>query len=805
MTDEDQSATMQDKENGAKSSRAVLTAIRKAEAVFREWQVTCQVIDDVYSLREGSVYGTGASWRDAEMDIFWSSFEIMKPAIYARPPQPVVAPMFKDGKPLHNTTAELLERSSIWTLKNTHIGDVMTQMRDDLLFAGRGVPWLRYEVEDGEHRVCIEHKDRLDFLHEPGRYWCEVGWVAGAFHLSKPDMRKRFGKTSGKAYQNASYTTPTDDREVGDGRYQERQANAKKCKVWEVWHKADNRVYWVTEGVDVCLDESEPEVDLADFFPCPRPAYATLQRRSLIPSPDYERYARHFEQVNELTRRIYSLLDGVRMKGLIPAGGDVGEAVESLIKDDRDDTMLVPVPAGVLMNASGQFVQWLPLAELATAITGLIDARAQLIEDFYQLSGISDIMRGATESDETLGAQQLKSQYGSVRVREKSAELQRVAADAVKIASEIIAEKFPQDQLLEMSQMDIPTKADIKKRIKDIEAQAEAELKEAAQKAQEAGQQSAEQGQQVDPAQAKAMFEQAQQHILAKFAPMLAEAEAMVPIEDVMKLLRDDRARSFVFEIESSSTILTDELQEKASRNEFLAQFSTASQSLMGLSAMGEAGAKLAGSLMKFVLAPYRAGRELDGAIDEFIDQAPEMARMAAGQEGESEELVAAQKELAEAEKVKGQAAMASVEARSAQAQADNQRKIMELQQRAQNDAQKAQQESDKLRLQLADMAQSSEKQQAEINKLTAETAKILASIGLDERKQELSEYQAAEQSAQREVDNAQRAVDSERQAAMGDRQQGFTEEQGRAAEERANRGEDRADRQQDFTERQPQ
>src|SRR3546814_20204032 len=99
---------------------------------------------------------------------------------------------------------------------------------------------------------------------------------------------------------------------------------------------------------------------------------------------------------------------------------------------------------------------WLPLNELAQAIQGLIEARSQLIQDFYQLSGISDIMRGATEAQETLGAQQLKSQYGSVRVREKSAELQRVAADAVKIAAEIIAENFSKENVLDMSQMDVP-------------------------------------------------------------------------------------------------------------------------------------------------------------------------------------------------------------------------------------------------------------------------------------------------------------------------------------------------------------
>src|SRR3546814_8486301 len=64
----------------------------------------------------------------------------------------------------------------------------------------------------------------------------------------------------------------------------------------------------------------------------------------------------------------------------------------------------------------------------------------------------------ATEAQETLGAQQLKSQFGSVRVREKSAELQRVAADAVKIAAEIIAENFSKETMLDMCQMDIPSK-----------------------------------------------------------------------------------------------------------------------------------------------------------------------------------------------------------------------------------------------------------------------------------------------------------------------------------------------------------
>ena len=774
-----------------KSSRGVLAALSKAEDAFREWQTTCEHIDRIYNLDGAGYGGTRADldsyhWRDAELDLFWASYEVLKPAVYARPPVPMVAPLFKDGKPLHNTTAELLERCAISVFARTGIDDVMLLLRDDLIFTGRGAPWVRYEKDKDGHQVCIEHKDRLDFLHEPARKWCEVGWVAGAAWMTRKEMRKRFARTSGDAYKDAKYSvTRSDDRD----RDLEDRASSRKCKVWEVWHKADNKVYWVTEGVEVLLDSADPYLKLTGFFPCPKPAYATLRRRSLIPVPDWERYAIHFSKISELTRRIYSLLDLVKMKGLIPAGGDVGDSIEELIRSD-DDALLIPVPAASLMGDAKNFVHWLPLTELATAIQGLIEARTQLIQDFYQLSGISDIMRGATEAEETLGAQELKTQFGSVRVREKSMELQRVAADTVKIAAEIIAEKFPKEALLEMSQLEIPSKSDIEKRIKDIEEGAKQEIEALGEKAREQADAARQSGQEIDPQQAKAMLERTQQQILAKYAPMLAEAEQQVPIEDVMKLLRDDRARAFVFEIESSSTILTDELQEKRSRNEFMGEFATAQQALAGLAAMGEPGAKLAGAMMKFVLAPYRAGRDLDGAIDEFIDAAPEMARMAQQQSGESEALVEANNKLAEAEQMKAQAAMAGVQAKAQLDRAEMQRKMAEMQQKAQEAEFKAMAEAEKLRQSLSAEQAKTAQIEAQINKLTAETAAILNKIGLDVRQQELAEYQAAEQSQARQVDQAMRAEDSAVERDFRER-----------GENRADRGEDRADRQQQFSE----
>lgn len=764
-----------------KSSSTILAVIKQSEKAFRYWEEECRRIDDIYSKRSRVDISYRDNWNDGELDLFWASYEILKPAIYARPPVPVVSTQFKDRDPVKSKTAELLERVSVSNFDRSNIDDVMIEVRDDLIFTNRGVMWLTYESGKGNQCVHIEHLDRRDFMHETARKWSEVGWVARRAWMTRKELRKRFSKASGDEYKNVKLCARKDDEEIGT------EGESKKGSVWEVWHKSDNRVYWVSEDVDVILDEGEPHLKLKGFFPCPRPAYGTLARRTLIPVPDYERYAVHFNKINNLTARIYLLLDKVKMKGLIPAGGDIGDAINELIRSD-DDELLIGVPAAAMTGTGGQFVAWLPIVELAQAIQGLIDARTRLIEDFYQLSGISDIMRGATQAEETLGAQQLKTQFGSVRVQQKIAELQRIAADAVRIAAEIIAENFTQDTLLEMSQMQISTKAQIEKQIKEVEKSAEQELKALGDQAKKMAEQM--QGQEVPPEamqEAEAKFKEAQQQIIKKYAPMIQQAQDEVPMDDIMKLLRDDKSRCFAFEVASDSTVMTDEIAEKSSRNEFMQTFAGASQSLLDMASLGEAGAALAGGMLSFVLGPYRVGRELNGLIDAFVDSAPQMAAQREGDNGaeDTKALVDAQNKLAEAEMVKGQAQMAKVQSDAQLKQVEMQGKMQELQLKAQNDMAKLEQDNMKLQLQASKQEQEFAAKMADMdarqNLMQAQTAEILSKIGLDVRKQDLEEYRAVEDSAQREVDTALR-VESESRANRGeqraDRQQGFNEQQ---------------------------
>jgi len=86
------------------------------------------------------------------------------------------------------------------------------------------------------------------------------------------------------------------------------------------------------------------------------------------------------------------------------------------MKSVDQTVILVPVSNWHCSEAARRriTVLWLPIDQIVAAIVQLIQIRKQTIDDVYQITGLSDIMRGSTVASETLGAQQLQV---SVRFR----------------------------------------------------------------------------------------------------------------------------------------------------------------------------------------------------------------------------------------------------------------------------------------------------------------------------------------------------------------------------------------------------
>lgn len=651
-----------------KASRYWLAQIEEAERALDDWQKKADSLDKLFA----NLSDLAAAGRDRQFQMFWANIQVLGPSVYSRPPIPVVVPRFKDRRAVPRMASELLERTTVVGFELEDIDAVMRLVRDDLTVLARGCAWVRYETEDGQ-KTCIEHVDRKDFLTSVARTWKEVDWVAKASYMSRKAMRKRFSKHSGKEYQNAAYEKRKDD----DGL----EESELKAKVWELWCKSKDKVVWVTEGVDVVLDEGAPHLELEGFFPCPRPAYSTVQRRSLVPVPDMLFYKDQLEEINELTARIGALSQALQVRGFYPAGNaELGDAIEAAVKTTANNQVLIPVSNWSLMGGGSakDTIVWLPIDQIATTIVQCVELRKQLIADVYEITGLSDIMRGATDANETLGAQELKSQYGSVRIRDRQNELVRFARDLVRIYAEIAAENFSQKTMLEMSQLEIETDADVKKKVKGVEDQIKAILDQVEQA--RSNPQMMQQAQQ-NPEQAQQMLEQAKQQAMSLRA-QIDKLNDIPTIEKVMKLLRDQKTRPFILDIETDSTIAPDENAQKQRATEYLtAMGGLLAQAVPAVQQLPQI-APLMGETIKFAQSQFRVGRQMDQTIEEFVEQMKSLA----GQPKPPDPAQAKAAADAQALQLKSQTDAKAAEADAMERQANAQKTLIEAQSKAADD-----------------------------------------------------------------------------------------------------------------------
>jgi hypothetical protein len=302
--------------------------------------------------------------------------------------------------------------------------------------------------------------------------------------------------------------------------------------------------------------------------------------------------------------------------------------------------------------------------------------RKQIIEDIYQITGMADIMRGDTDPNETLGAQKLKNQYGTTRVRDKQQEMVRVARDLVEISSEIITEKFSDVTMIEMSQTQLPTTEMVDDAIRQVEdqlqqyvQQIDAQIQQARQQPQIAPPQSGAPpgaaaggaapgpGGSTPPDPVQALIQQAQQTI-QQGQQQIQKLQAEVTIDQVLHFLRDSRAKSFTLDIETDSTIMADEDGEKQRRTEFVGVLSQLLPQLTQMLTGAPETAPFCGEVLKFATAPFRAGRSLDGAIDDLI----ELMKQKSGQQQPDDPQTAAGKIALQVEQLKQQTAMAKLQ-----------------------------------------------------------------------------------------------------------------------------------------------
>jgi hypothetical protein len=199
------------------------------------------------------------------------------------------------------------------------------------------------------------------------------------------------------------------------------------------------------------------------------------------------------------------------------------------------------------------------------------------VQTIYEITGISDIMRGSSAASETATAQQIKATMGSVRVRDMQQDIQRWVRDTLRIMSELMAEHFEAQVLMDMTGIKLPTRAEVQQQMV-----------------------------------------QAQMQAMQTGQPFQPPAEMPLTIDDVMETLRNDKLRSYVIDIESDSTVFEDAQQEKSDRIELLQAISQFVGNWLPIAqAGGPPMMKLGMEMLGFGVRGFKAGRSMEDAIDE--------------------------------------------------------------------------------------------------------------------------------------------------------------------------------------------
>lgn len=470
---------------GERTFARYMNIVDQYDREYRSWEDRCEKIIKIYTERR-RVTETG----QRRMSLLWSNISTLQPSLYAKMPEPNVNRRFKDDDPVGRQASELLERCIRFSFDDGDLDLVMRSARDDFLLTGRATAWVRYDadfeaitneagepvneqgepLEDGAEdeaaekiageRVEYDYVNWRDFGHNVARNWQEVTCVWRKVYMSRAQLKKRFGADKAALVSlDHKVTKDTSTGDAGNG--------AAKATVYELWCKETGKVYFLAKGAKEPLEVSEPYLKLKGFFPCPRPAYGTIETASLVPIPDYVFYQDQVEEIDELTARIGALTDSLKVAGFYPSGAsDVTSALEKIFKPGVDNC-LIPVPNWAMFKeggGAGGNIEWFPVDIVIKVLESCFVTRKQLIEDVYQITGISDIMRGEADHNETATAQNLKSQWGSVRIRDKQHAIARFARDLARLAGEIMADKFQPETLLAMSNLKLPTQAEVEQR-----------------------------------------------------------------------------------------------------------------------------------------------------------------------------------------------------------------------------------------------------------------------------------------------------------------------------------------------------
>ncbi len=589
MTDEEPTTQGDRPTDGTEQVRFWMREIDEAKKREQMYRKTGRRVLDIYTAEKSDASTQQPS--TVPFNILFSNTETLSPALYSQVPRPVVTRRFKDADPMGKAAAEAAKRVLEFLLDTNTDGyetydEAMQSATLHALLPGRAWTSVKYdfdstETPDGATAInwelaCLESRVWDRVYHGYARKWSKVPWVAYEEFLDRDECVQKFGEERA----NVLVYTENAREEASEYKTQEtdqHQGARKTVCVYQIWDKAGGkRVRWVSPQYPngYLLDQEDP-LGMTGFFNCPKPLTFLHKPDNLTPTALYVIYENQASELNKIQRRINHVVEAIKARGVYD--GALGTEIEKVLS--VEECGLVPSDRGASLAAEKGFqnaIWFMPLDVLVATLQQLYTAREACKQVIYEITGISDIIRGSSKASETLGAQEIKNQWGTLRLKRMQREVQRYTRDMMRMLLEVAATKFSVETWAKMTGLPFVT-AEQQQQAKMVAMQAQT------------------MGQPLDP--------QTQQKLQA-------------PVwESVLQLLKDDGARAYRIDIETNSTVEP----EAAEDQKQIAELMTAmGQYLNGVTPLVVNGSLPFGAAQAMLLAITRRFR-FGAEIEEYV------------------------------------------------------------------------------------------------------------------------------------------------------------------------------------------
>lgn len=473
-------------------------AIQLASDTEKDWREDAKTAIRQFRSDKSDRPGSTYDERTAKFNILYANIQTTCPAIYNSQPEPDVRSRFGETQPIEvppvnsndpqaqamaqaatqaaqaRADQENKDRANVSSVIERAISvqadmydydDTIQACVQDRELVGRAITRARINLVEGAPKtdeqtgnqipgavvskhISWEHVDWSAFRMGPAKRWPDTPWIAFQWPFTRAELEGLNPDLAWKVDLDMTVQGATDQSTPTPDMF-------KRATVWEIWDRTERKVYWLAESYDKGpLKVEEDPYKLRSFFPIPKPMLAISTTDSQTPVCPFTVWKAQQEEMNSLTRRIGALIQVIRWRGIYDG------AFESAVKamNNLDEGELAPSPDAARAMVKGDIDKafWLmPIETAVEVLKQLYESREMCKQVIYELTGVADILRGSTKANETLGAQKLKAEWGSLRLQSAQRAVQVHIRDLMRLTADLMGEHFSAQELHAMTGIEL--------------------------------------------------------------------------------------------------------------------------------------------------------------------------------------------------------------------------------------------------------------------------------------------------------------------------------------------------------------